>query len=115
MTIIKAIRAQRVDIDIQKPTSVQWVTVDTHLVEYDELGKITSLGDRDGKIHRRVDVVATEIQSFTDPVTGQRIDISVAGIGIAISQAVTRWIIENNPGSTYDPALKRVLLNDSGK
>lgn len=110
---VKAIRTQKVEIDVNKPDSVQWVTGDLQRLEYDN-NQIVFVGDRDGKLHRRVDKVATELQQITDPITGETFNISIAGIGAAITVAFTRWMLEEYPGSTYDPVLGRVVLNDSG-
>jgi len=110
--VTTSIRAQKVEIDLAKLGGTQWVSVDLQKIELDAEGVVYSTIDRDGRMYRKIEKVATELATFTDPVTGQIHTVSVAGIGAAITVAITQWMLADNPTASYDPVLGRVVLND---
>jgi hypothetical protein len=58
--------------------------------------------------------VAIETVSFVDPVTGQPVTLSVAGIAIAIKTKMIDWM-EKDQAATYDPESDLVVINDPGQ
>lgn len=108
---MNAIRTATINIDTIVPDSYQWVNADIQLLELDENKAIKSISNRSQQLHRRIDEVATEIISVYDPVTRVTSNISVAGIGTAITQIMIKWMLEDNPNSYFDPETGRVILD----
>lgn len=109
----KAIRTSSINIDTIVPGGVQWINADVQRLEIDDSNNITSLSPRQSKLHRRIDEVALETVTITDPITGETSKISVAEIGIAIEAIITKWLVEDNKGYYYDKKSGRVILDAS--
>lgn len=105
----EAIRVGRIEIDTVDIGGPQWITANIQRLELDAANNITSTRTRDKKLYRKVTDVAMETVTINDPVTGQPVTISVAGIGTAIKTAMITWMMEDNP-STYDPDADLVIL-----
>ncbi|MEM9482113.1 MAG: hypothetical protein AAGA83_00320 [Cyanobacteria bacterium P01_F01_bin.116] len=54
------------------------------------------------EVFRKATDVATQIISITDPVTGQAVNISVAGVQAAITQGIYEWFPEEFDGQLID-------------
>lgn len=107
----KAIRTGRIEIDLLKQNDTQWISADIQHLEIDDEGTILVVKMRDGKLYRRVDQVALQTINIKDPVTQQDINMSVAGIGVAIKRLMVNWMIEDNPSAIYDPAKDLVVVD----
>ena len=107
----QALRTGRLEIDLVKPGGVQWVAASLQRLELSASGDIVALYDRDAKLHRRIDRVALEQVSFTDPLTGLSGLVSVAGVGELIKALMVKWMIEDNPSAFYDGLADLVILD----
>lgn len=106
-----AIRSSQIVIDTPKKDGHQWVSSILQGLEIDTDGNILSVNFSERKMHRRIDQVATQIYTTTDPVTQAQVTASVAGIGKLIKQAVIAWMLEDFPDATYDPVKDLVVLS----
>ena len=97
--MIKRYRAQRIEIDLPKEESAQWVhvTVQTTYKRESDYATVQTV-DRTHHVHRKVDDVATEIKSITDPVTGKAISASGAGCAALIRHFIGDWMAEDLNG-----------------
>lgn len=105
----KALRTGKIEIDTQKINEAQWIVATIQSLDLDNDNKILSEDFRDGKIFKKVTDVALETVTITDPVTQQEITLSVAGLGTAIKAILIKWILEENPNSTYDAEIGMVI------
>lgn len=53
-------------------------------------------------LHRRLSEVATQMLTFTDPVSLQPITISAAGMAAGIKAFLTHWMLQNIPGTVIN-------------
>lgn len=106
----RALRASAVNISLPKPDSLQWVTIPVQVLEVDDLGKILSISDEQGIINKRVDQIAGEMVTFTDPVTGDVHTMSAAGVGAGIEVLAVLFMLQTFDAH-YDHDLNRVVLN----
>lgn len=95
------LRTGKIEIDTLKPKDVQWVSATIQHLELDDKGNITSIKLNSDRLYRRVDKVATEMQTFVDPLTGESHTMSIAGIATGIAAFLNHWITEDNPGTSY--------------
>ena len=107
----RAIRTSIIEIDSTEPDGVQWASASIQTVEVDEANKVISVSGKRDTLARRIDLVATEIVSVYDPVTGITNDISVAGVGKAIELLMVKWMLEDNPEAYFDPEMNRVVIS----
>jgi len=106
------LRTGKIEIDTQKIDDVQWIVATIQNVKIESSdGSLVSEHFRDGKIFRKVADVALETVTITDPVTGVTMTLSVAGMGTAIKAMMIKWILEDNPNSSYDNKLGMVVKN----
>ena len=110
----KAIRTGRIEIDTIKLHGPKWIVATISTLELDDQNQVVSERIRDLKLYRKVSNVATETVTITDPVTGQPITVSVAGIGGLIKAIMIQWMQEDFP-ATYDPEIDLVVINDTGQ
>jgi hypothetical protein len=107
-----AIRVGSIEIDTIKRHGNKWISASIqHLEVSDTDDTIISESARADRVYRRVDKVALETVDITDPVTGQAITISVAGIGEAVKAAMIKWMLEDNTAH-YDPDDDLVIIDD---
>jgi len=90
------LRAQKVAIDIPRSQSEPWVAVTVQKVDGEHVI------DRVSQSHRQLSDVATELITINDPVTGQDVTISVAGMAAAVKAGVYAWMIEDHGGELID-------------
>lgn len=107
-----AIRTEVIEIDLIDPDGFTWVTASIQKTELDEDDNIKSISGREDKLYRRIDRVATEMIVATDPVTGQQITVSVAGLGALITTTMVKWMLEDNPKAFYETESNLVILNE---
>lgn len=99
MKRIKKLRTQHISIDLPTEDSIHWVNAVVQTVYKDpDTYKTIQTIDRTGQIIRSVNDVAGETVTVQDPVTGNTIQISVAGIALAIRACFNRWCIEDYNG-----------------
>lgn len=67
-------------------------------VEMDESNKVLNIVDRWGQLNFRLADVATKVCSYEDPLNPAGGRISIAGIGSAVTAAVTGLILEKYGG-----------------
>lgn len=109
----KGIRTGKLEIDTLKPGGVQWVSSEIQNLELGDDDKVVSIGFKDRKLHRRIDEVAFELHEAYDPVTGQLITASTAGIGNLIKMAMVSWMLEDFKDAVYDETLDTVVIEDA--
>lgn len=94
------IRAQSVSIEVLTESCEPWVHCVLQKVFKDAEYKTVQTVDRTGGLHRLLSEFATEVREIQDPVTGQQLVISGAGLGLAVSEFVKQWILADVPGCT---------------
>ena len=95
----KKLRAQQIRIDLPTEEAAVWVHVVIQSV-FKDLGYTTTQTiDRVGYVNRSIDQFAAQITQVVDPVTGDTISISGAGVAQAIKNIVTTWIQQEKGGN----------------
>jgi len=105
-----AIRTGRIEIDVLKRNGPTWISSNIQTLEIDDAGNILSERMRDRKLYRKVDDVALEMATATDPVTGKTVTVSIAGVGALVKAAMIQWMLEDN-AAHYDSSIDLVVLN----
>lgn len=106
----EAIRTSKIEIDTAVRDGPQWISATIQTLELDASNNVTSTRLRDRRLYRKTDQVAAELVTFIDPVTGQQITMSVAGIAAAIKAKMVNWM-ETDNNAAYDPSTDLVILN----
>lgn len=94
------LRAQKVAIDIPRSQSEPWIAVTVQKIDG------SHVIDRFDETHRQLSKVASEMITITDPVTGQPVTISVAGMAAAVKAGVYAWMIEDHGGEMIDGEIR---------
>lgn len=108
-----AIRTSNINIDSVVPDGTRWVNAEIQRLEIDDNDNVISISPKNLQLHRKIDKVATETVVCHDPVLGENITISVAGLGTAITSLMVKWMLEDNSNAIYDKSSGRVIINDS--
>lgn len=103
------VRVPQIVIDVPKSSSDPFIMMPVQRIVYDAQGNVTQTIPRSDRLYRQISKVATEMVTFTDPVTQQEITISAAGAGAAITGFVAKWLAEHYD-STVD-AQHRVMVD----
>jgi hypothetical protein len=98
--MIRKLRAQKISIDLPTETATPWVNVIWQLVRKDAATYVTvQTIDRVDESAKPLMAFAMEAKTVSDPVTGQDITVSGAGMAELIKAFVSDWIMAENPGS----------------
>jgi len=95
----KKLRSQKITIDLPTETSEVWVHAVLQTVFKDTDYRTIQTIDLTGHINRSISQFATQMESVTDPVTGQQVTMSGAGVATLIKQFIIKWIQEDNGGT----------------
>lgn len=90
-----AIRTAKLTIDIPVPGAEPFISGILQKVVVNEFDEVVQVIPRQDNVYRRASKIALELTTITDPVTGQEITLSGAGMSVAITAAFCRWIIED--------------------
>lgn len=96
--MIEKTRAQQITIDLPTEEAMVWVRAALQTVLKDEQYKTVQTIDRTAYSHRSMGEFALQMQTFTDPVTGQEHTLSGAGAAAAIGAFVRSWILTDHGG-----------------
>lgn len=96
--MIKRLRTQQVYIDLPTPDSEPWFNLIVQLVEMNDEYKTINVVDRWGQVSERLTKIAWNTYSFTDPVPCLDGEISVVGLGDAITSLGIDLIIKKYGG-----------------
>jgi len=94
----KKVRAQHISIDLPTEESSMWVRIALQSVFKDEDYKTTQIIDRTGYVYREVVSVVNELETITDPVTGQVLTLSAGGCAEIVRKFIQRWMVEDCKG-----------------
>lgn len=101
----KKVRAQQIVLDLPTEEAEVWIRAVIQTVFKDADYNTVQTVDRTAALHRRFSEFATQVETVQDPVIGQSLAISGAGIAMAVSAFVKTWILADTPGA---------VLNESG-
>ena len=96
------IRSPRMVIDTPSTGSSPWVSLMTQKVIENDQGEVIQVIDRTGQIYRNIPKIATQMFTAYDPVTGQELQVSMAGIGSLITSAAATFLAEDHNGTIDD-------------
>jgi hypothetical protein len=97
--MIKKIRAQQIVIDLPTETAPVWVWVSWQRCVKNDSYVTTQTVDQVINTNAALSTFATKIESITDPVTGQTVTASGAGVATLIKQFAQSWVMPQLPGS----------------
>jgi len=93
----KKLRAQRMTLDMPREGLPVWTNVTLQVVIKDADYQTVQVIDRVRSISRQFDQFAQHTVTITDPITGQTVTLSGAGVGLAISEFVKGWMVQDIP------------------
>ena len=99
---IEKTRAMRIEIDLPLEGAMPWVRAVLQTVFKDADYRTTQVVDRTGHVHRSLGEFAGQMQTITDPITGQQVTLSGAGAAAMISAFVSSWILTDMGGVVND-------------
>lgn len=102
--MLKKIRAQQIILELPAEEAEVWIRATIQTVYKDADYKTTQTVDRTAALHRQFSEFATQIEVVQDPVTGNTVAISGAGVAMAVSAFVKAWILADTPGSVLNSA-----------
>lgn len=115
MSVIKALRTTKIEIDTAKADQDNWIRASIQQVEVDSQSlKIMSESVTVHTVFRPVSKVALEKIQFISPVTGEVHALYIADIAEAIKVAMVGWMVTDIP-CVYDPNTQLVVINDSAR
>lgn len=98
----KKVRAQQIVLDLPTEEAEVWIRAIIQTVYKDADYTTVQTVDRTAALHRRFSEFAMQVETVQDPVTGQSLAISGAGIAVAVSAFVKAWILQDTPGATLN-------------
>ncbi len=99
--MIEKIRAQQITIDLPTEEGEAWVHIVVQKVFKDEATyESVQVVDRAGHVYNSISQFATDIHTVTDPVLGQNVTISGAGISELIRSFAHDWFSRKYDGQT---------------
>lgn len=105
MTHTIKLRAQQIQIDLPVEGAYVWVRAILQRVVKNEDYQTIQTVDRVEQVNRMAENFQMEIRSFTDPVTGQQVTLSGAGLAMSVSEFCKGWMLQDIPNTA---------LNDQG-
>ena len=107
--MLKKVRAQQITLELPAEEAEAWVRAMIQTVYKDGDYNTVQTVDRTAALHRRFSEFAMQVETVQDPVTGQPLVISGAGLALAVSAFVKTWMLTDTPGSTLNAAGDIVL------
>lgn len=92
---MKALRTAKLVIDVPTPGAEPFIMGILQHVEVDENDTVTEVRLRQDELYRRSSHIIMDMITFTDPVTQHVCTMSGAGLQVAITEMVAKWIIED--------------------
>ncbi len=105
----KKVRAQQIVLDLPTEEAEVWIRAVVQTVFKDADYNTVQTVDRTASLHRRFSEFAMQVEAVQDPVTGQSLAISGAGLALAVSAFVKTWILADTPRSSLNAAGDIVL------
>lgn len=99
------LRISRIAIDLPRHNTEAWVQYDIQAMPLDPQGNPTQLIDFWHRGNKRIAAVTTETAEVDDPVTGQHLTASVAGLQLLIRTFLHRWICAETGAADTDGRL----------
>jgi len=96
-TATKKFRAQRMTLDMPREGLPVWTNITVQVVFKDADYQTVQIIDRVLNITRQFEQFAQHTVTITDPITGQTVTLSGAGVGLAISEFVIGWMVQDIP------------------
>lgn len=100
----KKIRAQQITLELPTEGAEVWVRAMIQAVYKDADYQTVQTVDRTSALHRRFSEFVLQVETVSDPVTGQTTTLSGAGLALAVSAFVKAWILQDTPGATLNAA-----------
>lgn len=100
--MLKKVRAQQIVLDLPTEQAEVWIRAVIQTVYKDADYATVQTVDRTAALHRRFSEFAMQMEIVQDPVTGQTLSISGAGIAMAVAAFVKTWILADTPGSVLN-------------
>lgn len=107
--MLKKVRAQQITLELPTEEAEVWVRAIIQTVYKDGNYNTVQTVDRTASLHRRFSEFAMQLETLQDPVTGQALTISGAGLALVVSAFVKAWMLTDTPGSTLNAAGDIVL------
>jgi hypothetical protein len=98
----KKLRAQKIILDMPREGHPVWANIVIQVCVKDDDYETIQVVDRRYQINRIFGDFAASMVTFTDPVTGQQITLSGAGVGQGISELVRGWMLAELPGAVVN-------------
>lgn len=100
--MITKLRAQQITLDLPTENAEVWVqAVLQKVIKNDDYETVQTV-DRVSAVHRLFGEFAVSSLTIFDPVIGQEITLSGAGLGIAVSEFVKQWMLADVPGTSLN-------------
>lgn len=92
---MKALRTAKLVIDLPVPGAEPFIRGVIQKIVVDENDNVLQVIPRQDEWYRRSSRIVADMVTFTDPVTSQQHTLSGAGLQVAITEMVSKWIIED--------------------
>lgn len=92
---MKALRTAKLVIDVPVPGAEPFIMGIIQGVVVDELDNVSQVIPRANEFYRKSSEILTDVVVIDDPVTQQQLNISGAGLQMAITAIVSKWLIED--------------------
>ena len=100
----KKFRASRINLDMPREGDPPWVNVIVQVNIKDADYQTVQVIDRVGNITRKLEDFAPETVTIDDPVMGQQVTISGAGVALAVSKITKNFMVKDLPGTSINAA-----------
>jgi hypothetical protein len=105
------LRTQQIVIDVPTNLSAPFIHLYLQKVVRDDSERDLQVIDRYHQVHRKLTDVALECANIQDPVTGEKFNISIAGIDRAIRAVTLKWMQESFGGTLRGDELDITDIN----
>lgn len=95
-------RPVQIVIDTPKIDGNITIRINFQNVDFDEYGNIKNETPTIMQMYKFADKVAIDMVDVYDPVKGENIQLSVAGLHHAICTFIANWVGEDNPNATIN-------------
>ena len=99
---MKKLRSQKITIDLPTETAPVWVQAVIQTVYKNENYETTQTVDKTGYVYRTLMDFVTQMETVTDPITGQTITCSGAAAAELIKRFVLSWMAVDYNGTIND-------------
>lgn len=112
---MKALRTAKLVIDVPTPEAEPFIMGILQKVVLNTEGDVLQVIPRQDELYRRSSQIITDTISFTDPVTQTQHTLSGAGLQVAITAMVSKWLIEDYTTPEFTPYVDengRVIIEE---